>query len=150
MAMFHDDGRYLRGGPGESFGGVPTGERSAFMTFLVTFSEDGGLTWSDPKTLFRREDVHLCEPGMIRSPDGNEIAVLMRENKRVRNAHVMFSRDEGKTWTEPRELTGALTGDRHTLKYAPDGRLVATFRDTALESPTWATGSRGSARTTTS
>ena len=132
MAMFHDDGRFLRGGPGG-----PTGELSAFMTFLVTFSKDGGLTWSDPKTLFRREDVHLCEPGMIRSPDGNEIAVLMRENKRVRNAHVMFSRDEGRTWTEPRELPGALTGDRHTLKYAPDGRLVATFRDTGLESPTW-------------
>jgi hypothetical protein len=126
MAMFHDDGRFLHEG----------GERTETMTFLVTFSEDGGLTWSDPKTLFRRDDVHLCEPGMVRSPDGNEIAVIMRENKRVRNSHVMFSRDEGKTWTEPRELPGALTGDRHTLKYAPDGRLVATFRDTTLESPT--------------
>jgi len=106
------------------------------MTLLVTFSEDGGLTWRDPRTLFEREDVHPCEPGMIRSPDGDEIAVIMRENKRVRNSHVMFSRDEGMTWTEPRELPGALTGDRHTLKYAPDGRVVATFRDTTLESPT--------------
>ena len=126
MAMFHDDARFFREG----------GERTETMTFLVTFSEDGGLTWSDPDTLFQRDDVHLCEPGMVRSPDGNEIAVIMRENKRVRNSHVMFSRDEGKTWTEPRELPGALTGDRHTLKYARDGRLVATFRDTTLESPT--------------
>jgi hypothetical protein len=49
---------------------------------------------------------------------------------------VIFSRDEGATWTEPRELPGALTGDRHTAKVAPDGRLFITFRDTTLESPT--------------
>ena len=31
---------------------------------------------------------------------------------------------------------GALTGDRHTAKYAPDGRLFISFRDTAHETPT--------------
>jgi hypothetical protein len=49
---------------------------------------------------------------------------------------VIFSRDEGNTWTEPRELPGALTGDRHVAKYAPDGRLLISFRDTTHESPT--------------
>jgi hypothetical protein len=39
-------------------------------------------------------------------------------------------------WTEPKELPGALTGDRHTAKYAPDGRLFVSFRDTTLVSPT--------------
>jgi len=126
LAMFHDDGRFF----------TRDGQRSEVMTLLATFSADGGLTWSFPKALFARSDVHLCEPGMVRSPDGREIAVLMRENRRLRNSHAIFSRDEGRTWTEPRELPGALTGDRHTLKYAPDGRLVATFRDTTLESPT--------------
>ncbi len=126
MAMFHDDGRFIAG----------KGERTGRMTLYATFSTDGGLTWSTPEGLFTREDVHLCEPGMVRSPDGREIAVLLRENRRVRNSHVIFSRDEGETWSEPRELPGALTGDRHTLKYAPDGRLVATFRDTTLDSPT--------------
>jgi hypothetical protein len=29
-----------------------------------------------------------------------------------------------------------LTGDRHTGKYAPDGRLFISFRDTTRESPT--------------
>jgi len=136
MAMFHDDGRFFRGGPAKSYGDVSTGERTGRMTLYATFSKDGGLTWGFPRGLLTREDVHLCEPGMVRSPDGAEIAVLLRENKRVRNSHVIFSRDEGQTWSEPRELPGALTGDRHTLKYAPDGRLVATFRDTTLESPT--------------
>ena len=36
----------------------------------------------------------------------------------------------------PRELPGALTGDRHVGKYAPDGRLLISFRDTTLETPT--------------
>ncbi len=62
--------------------------------------------------------------------------MLLRENSRRKNSHVIFSRDEGKTWSEPRELPGSLTGDRHTGKYAPDGRLFISFRDTTLESPT--------------
>ncbi|MBP1767703.1 MAG: hypothetical protein H6P98_1818 [Candidatus Aminicenantes bacterium] len=33
-------------------------------------------------------------------------------------------------------LPGALTGDRHVGRYAPDGRLFVTFRDTAPASPT--------------
>jgi hypothetical protein len=48
----------------------------------------------------------------------------------------MFSNDEGRTWSQPRELPAALTGDRHTGRYAPDGRLFISFRDTTLESPT--------------
>ncbi len=30
----------------------------------------------------------------------------------------------------------ALTGDRHTAVYGPDGRLFISFRDTTLDSPT--------------
>ena len=54
--------------------------------------------------------------------------MLLRENARRKNSHVIFSDDEGKTWTEPREVPLALTGDRHTGKYAPDGRLLISFR----------------------
>ncbi|MFP4367892.1 MAG: sialidase family protein [Bacteroidales bacterium] len=52
----------------------------------------------------------------------------MRENRRNKNSFVIFSDDEGKTWTEPRELPLSLTGDRHTGKYGPDGRLFISFR----------------------
>ena len=73
---------------------------------------------------------------MIRSPDRRQLAALLRENRRVRNSHVIFSDDEARSWTAPRELPGALTGDRHVGKYTPDGRLFISFRDTAFESPT--------------
>ncbi|HPC62792.1 MAG TPA: sialidase family protein [Verrucomicrobiota bacterium] len=49
---------------------------------------------------------------------------------------MIFSTDEGRTWSPPRELPGALTGDRHTGKYGPDGRLFISFRDMAHETPT--------------
>lgn len=56
------------------------------------------------------------------------MAVLLRENARRKNSHVIFSTDEGRTWSEPREVPLALTGDRHTGRYGPDGRLLVSFR----------------------
>jgi len=128
LAMFHDDGRFFTAQP------APT--QPVTFTLFQTRSTDGGLTWSAPETVWRGSDIHLCEPGCLRSPDGKQLAVLLRENSRRKNSHVIFSNDEGKTWSEPRELPGALTGDRHCGKYAPDGRLFISFRDTTLESPT--------------
>lgn len=125
LAMFHDDGRFFRATKGDK----------GFKLFK-TFSTDGGLTWSEPETILHRNDVHLCEPGVVRSPDGKQLAVLLRENRRAKNSHIIFSNDEGQTWSEPRELPGSLTGDRHTAKYLQDGRIFMTFRDMALESPT--------------
>ena len=128
LAMFHDDGRY------HSADATPTNPPT--FTLYQTFSDDGGLTWSEPQAVWRGADIHLCEPGCIRSPDGRQLAVLLRENSRRRNSYVIFSDDEGASWSEPRELPGALTGDRHTAKYGPDGRLLVSFRDQTHESPT--------------
>lgn len=120
LCLFHDDGRFFtadgkRREPGE-------------FRLYQTNTEDGGLTWAFPREIQRDGAVHLCEPGIVRSPDGDELAVPLRENKRAKNSHLIVSRDEGKTWSEPRELPITLTGDRHTCKYAPDGRLLIVFR----------------------
>ncbi len=123
-ALFHDDGRFIHGG----------GERGAFHVYQV-ISEDGGLTWSAPRSIATHESAHLCEPGVLRSPDGRQLAALLRENSRQYESFVMFSDDEAATWSAPRELSWALTGDRHTARYGPDGRLVVTFRDTGHDSP---------------
>jgi hypothetical protein len=127
MALFHDDGRFIGAKPAE-------GPRR--FTVYKTISTDGGLTWGPPEVVVSHPVAHLCEPGALRSPDGQQIALLLRENSRKFNAFVIFSNDEGRTWFAPRELPGALTGDRHVAKYAPDGRLFITFRDMALESAT--------------
>ena len=123
MALFHDDGRFFLSQP----------QSTGVFTLYKTLSQDGGLTWSFPEPIFMSKDLHLCEPGLIRSPDGRSLAMLLRENSRTRNSHIMFSRDEGKTWTLPRALPEELTGDRHTAVYAPDGRLVIVFRDMPKE-----------------
>lgn len=133
MALFHDDGRYIIGKPK-----TPAGDAAKAWRFWVyqVRSTDGGLTWSVPSPIAMLPDASLCEPGAVRSPDGSEIAVLLRENSRKHNSYLITSRDEGLSWSEPKELPAALTGDRHTAKYTPDGRLFITFRDTTRQSAT--------------
>ncbi len=125
MALFHDDGRFFRG----------DNKRAGFNVYK-TVSTDGGLTWNEPVVIATHESAQLCEPGAIRSPDSKQIAVLLRENSRKMNSFVIFTNDEGATWTEPRQVPAALTGDRHTAVYGKDGRLFVSFRDTTLQSPT--------------
>ena len=128
MALFHDDGRYLHKNGGNS--------SEKLVKVYRTLSRDGGLTWSEPEVVTKHPSAHLCEPGAVRSPNCDQLALLLRENSRQFNSMVVFSDDEGETWTKPVELPGSLTGDRHVCRYAPDGRLVVVFRDTTHVSPT--------------
>lgn len=185
FALFHDDGRFIRGGNYEKRTVYKTGAGAEARTKLMhsfsedcgktwsekrdswvktlekegddwkeiysvnsgrpngrikvyqTFSHDGGLTWSSPVCICTHEICDLCEPAIIRSPDGKEICAVMRENAKKMNSHAIFSSDSGKTWSAPVELQGALTGDRHCARYLKDGRLFISFRDTCLDSPTW-------------
>ena len=127
LAYFHDRGKYL----------TENGKEQKWMKVFACRSDDGGLTWSEPQYVTSHPDAHLCEPGLIRSPDGGSIAMLLRENTRQYNSFIVFSDDEGDSWSEPKELPAALTGDRHKLRYSHDGRIVAVFRDTAHDSETF-------------
>ncbi len=126
MCFFHDDGRFISGS------GKATG---IFHVYAIT-SSDGGVTWSDPEVITTHETAHLCEGGLIRSPDKETIGLLLRENSRTHNSFIIYSRDEGRTWTDPVELPGALTGDRHQVIALPDERYFISFRDTTHESRT--------------
>lgn len=122
VAVFHDDGRFFKGS-----GKAHVNPKK--FTVYRSLTNDGGLTWSSPQVI-REDTVRLiCEPGIIRSPDGKELAMLLRENSRRHYSQVMFSADEGETWSAPKPVHAALTGDRHVLRYAADGRVVAVFRD---------------------
>ena len=116
--MFHDDGRFTQK--------MEKGQE--FSLYSKHFQRMVDLPGISLKPFSIQGEVHLCEPGFIRSPDGKRIAVLLRENSRRKNSHIIFSEDEGKTWSSPRELPISLTGDRHIGKYAPDGRLFISFR----------------------
>ncbi len=188
IALFHDDGRFIKGGKYQFTEVYKTGEGTDIKTkYTHRFSEDGGKTWGEPEkhwlnmpeengaewvkiheafagkpyddghyTVYSVKstdgglswsdpvivtepapDKKLCEPAIIRSPDGKKLAVLLRENSHKKNSFVIFSDDNGNTWSEPRELPGALTGDRHCARYLKDGRLFISFRDTCRNSPTW-------------
>ena len=118
--LFHDDGRFIREDSKQ--------EKPVRFTLYSSTTRDGGLTWSEPETIYSSSEIHLCEPGVIRSPDGKRLAVLLRENARRKNSHLIVSEDEGVTWSAPREMPIMVTGDRHTGKYASDGRLLISFR----------------------
>ena len=109
---------------------------------FMSVSEDGGLTWGPERVLLtsggRFPESKPCEPAFVRSPDGKEIACVLRVNGNMKcRSLAMFSDDEGESWTPPVELDRTITGDRHQPRYAPDGRLVIAFRDRTAKSPTW-------------
>jgi len=120
VAMFHDDGRF--------FAKQSTAQKPVVFTLYKTLSTDGGLTWSFPEVIDKSSTHHICEPGIVRSPDGGQLAVLLRENSRNNPSQIILSDDEGKTWTKHRDLPASLNGDRHTGGYLPDGRLFICFR----------------------
>lgn len=119
-----------------SYAGFYHRRKGSSLEVLQTRTEDGGLTWSQPRIIADVEGKDPCEPFVFRSPDGDELCCLMRENTHQGHSLVMFSPDEARTWSEPVDTTWGLTGDRHMGVYTPDGRLVIAFRDQAPESPT--------------
>jgi hypothetical protein len=106
------------------------------LEVLQTRTTDGGLTWSAPRVIARVEGKAPCEPFTFRSPDGKELCCLMRENTHKGCSLMMFSGDEGATWSKPVDTPWGLSGDRHIGVCTPDGRLVVAFRDQAPDSPT--------------
>jgi hypothetical protein len=107
------------------------------LEVMQTITRDGGMTWSDPRVIADVPGKDPCEPFVFRSPEGDELCCLMRENTHQGRSLMMFSQDEGQTWNEPADTPWGLTGDRHMGVYTPDGRLIIAFRDRALNSPTY-------------
>lgn len=125
------DGSYLgfyHRGPG-SRDAVP-------LEVLACRTADGGLTWEEPVVVAKVDGKNPCEPFCFRSPDGDELCCLMRENTHTARSLVMFSRDEGATWTVPADTAWGLSGDRHMGLQTAAGRMVVAFRDQAIGSPT--------------
>lgn len=126
------DGSYL----GMFHRGSGVGEEGTLQV-LQSITRDGGFTWSQPTLACdgtTLEGKHPCEPYVFSSPDGDELCCVMRENRRSGTSLVMFSRDEGQTWSQAVDAPWGLTGDRHHGIRLPDGRLVIVFRNASPQS----------------
>jgi hypothetical protein len=114
------------------------GGQDANLQVLQSLTRDGGFTWSEPVMACdgtKLDGKDPCEPYVFRSPDGDELCCIMRENKRSGTSLMMFSRDEGQTWSKAVDTPWGLTGDRHHGIRLPDGRLVIVFRNAAPDAP---------------
>lgn len=131
---------YENGKPAQKWMGIfhHQGHFKNYKTIL-TFEEKDGKTvekWSKPEPLFTEEQqvvedtLDMCEIGMFRSPDNKRIVGLVRSQSHAHLSTMIYSDDEGKTWSDPIELPGSLSGERHKALYDPiSGRLVITFRE---------------------
>lgn len=125
------DGKYL----GMYHRGLNDNDRPP-LTLWKAISDDGGITWGESTMVGQMSGRCPCEPCMFRDPSGKRIICIARENLRKGHSLMMFSEDEGETWSNLIETPWGLTGDRHVIRYSHDGRLIAVFRDMAPNSPT--------------
>lgn len=114
----------------------PEGKDRSPLKVYQTYTEDGGVTWNSPRVVAAVEGKDPCEPFAFWSPEGDELCCLMRENKHNGNSLMMFSQDQGASWSQPVETPWGLTGDRHMGVLTDSGQLVVAFRDVAIDSPT--------------
>lgn len=111
---------------------------------ILSFNESGNMQWSVPEEYFKGKNEkgeivsyskiakssNMCEVELIRSDKGvgNRILLITRSNSKKVNSLISYSDDEGQTWSYPKEAPAALNGERHKAEYAPDGRLLISFR----------------------
>ena len=102
---------------------------------ILTFDENGEYNWSKPEpylSAYRDIETYagICEVECVRSDMGmgDELCLIARCNKKRNTSLLVFSTDEGKTWSKPVEAPVSLNGERHKAEWLPAGRLFITFR----------------------
>ncbi|MEG1834801.1 MAG: sialidase family protein [Oscillospiraceae bacterium] len=102
---------------------------------ILTFDDNGKANWSKPEKYFSRwlrmeKGSRMCEVEVIRSDKGlgDELCLITRSQTKLCNSLISFSKDEGKTWSRPKELPSSLNGERFKAEYTTDGRLLIAFR----------------------
>ena len=94
---------------------------------IMTCSNDGGQTWSEPATIAHDGYHRFCEGALVLLDGGTALACIMRENHSAGiPCFVAFSGDMGRSWSEPQMLPFAI--HRPYAKQLADGRLLVTGR----------------------
>ena len=111
---------------------------NTYPTYKVC-GKDMVMEWSEPVKYFDNyssieHKSKMCEVECIRSDrgEGNKLAIITRSNAKNMNSLISFSEDEGATWSEPKEVPFALSGERHKAEWVKDNKgndkLFITFR----------------------
>ena len=141
LIQLKENGKYIDKWMGVYHDGVQIyNEKYGFVNYksYLTFDEEGNEHWSEPEPyLSEYRDIEwshqICEVGLFRSPDGNRIVGLARNQTHNGPATMFYSDDEGETWSKPVPLPGSLAGERHKVLYDPTDptgqRIVIPFRE---------------------
>jgi hypothetical protein len=78
-----------------------------------------------PDFSYDGEEVGLCEIGLRQLRDGRIIAHI-RNNRRF-NIYQVVSFDDGRTWTDPKQILPNYGGAPSHMLEMPDGTIVATY-----------------------
>lgn len=80
--------------------------RGEYESVRLVYSEDGGLTWSEPIILDGEGDKPFMGAG-VELPDGSLLVVWRKSvNDRDRSIYYQISSDLGATWSEPEPIPG--------------------------------------------
>lgn len=88
-------------------------------------SEDGGKTWGEPKTLIERKEA--ISSRCVWAPDGTIWVAYVKSLGGTSALCLASSRDEGRTWTEPQQITTSKRTDRDPEIAIWRGKVVVAF-----------------------
>ena len=104
------------------------------INIVMRRSSDGGRTWSEIETIVDLpQGQSASDPSMIVDEVTGDIFLFynfmnLDEGPDVYRLHVMRSSDNGKTWTEPKDITAQITKPewRDDFKFITSGRGIQT------------------------